>query len=99
MSNRYVAFRAFQTGRMYTPHGQRIGYVVLLTEVGGSHLVAFHDVDRMVSNVIRVTGEVTTAKILEQYDRCAYLRDYLIPNAVDDLLQVEAMKLPAHNPR
>ncbi len=88
-----MKIHTFNTGREYTKHGQRVAWALLLREVGGGNIVAFVDADRGVSNVVRVDGHMLpdNLDVLNQYDKCAYLRNYLIPGDVEDALREAAL--------
>ena len=71
----------FNTGRMYTQHGQRIAWTVQGIEtddVGDIHQVAFYDIDRCLSGVLTVHGKVNESTVLGAYDFGGYdwLEDY-----------------------
>ncbi|MDH1555935.1 hypothetical protein N5E86_15890 [Stutzerimonas stutzeri] len=88
-----MKIHTFNTGREYTKHGQRVAWALLLREVGGGNIVAFFDADRGVSNVVRVDGHMLPDNlgVLNQYDKRAYLRNYLIPGDVEDALREAAL--------
>lgn len=68
----------FNTGRRYTEAGQRIAWIVRETKQaeewhGPLSLVSFVDIDRGIWNEVMVEGEATDEKVLQAYDRMAYL--------------------------
>ena len=92
-----MKIRTFNTGRMYSEHGQRIAYCQLLRDCSTeatTMLVAFHNLDRGISAVIRILPQYTEAEaeraLMEQYDACAYERRLLIPNDLEDVLKEAA---------
>lgn len=90
-----MKIHTFNTGREYTEHGQRIAWGVLVREaISGASIVAFVDVDRHISEVVRVKGHrlPTDFDVLKQYDERAYLPTYIIPESVEDALQEAALK-------
>ena len=96
-----MKIRTFNTGRMYSDYGQRIAYCQLLRDCSTeatTMLVAFHDLDRGISSVIRILPQYTEAEaeraLMEQYDACAYERRLLIPNDLEDALK-EAARIHA----
>lgn len=88
----------FNTGRMYSQSGQRIAYCQLLRdcrEEPTTMLVAFVDADRGIAAAIRtrpfyIRHEMDAA-VLAQYDACAYERQLLIPNDIEDALKEAAL--------
>lgn len=92
-----MKIRTFNTGRLYSAHGQRIAYCQLLRDCGTdttTMLVAFYDLDRGLCAVIRMQPQYTEADaeraLMEQYDACAYERHLLIPNDLEDALKEAA---------
>ena len=71
---------AFNTGRKYSPNGQRIGWIVVRVDIdpefeGGmfdvSHVI-FWDVDRTINGIMRVMGNVDQQSIMREYDEHRY---------------------------
>jgi hypothetical protein len=58
-----LKFRAFNTGRCYTIHGQRIAYTVL-----GPNRVAMMDIDRQISYVLNMPAPLRDSDVLRAYD-------------------------------
>lgn len=96
-----MKIHTFNTGREYTKHGQRVAWALLLREVGGGNIVAFVDADRGIDGVVRVDGHTLpdNLDVLNQYDKCAYLHNYLIPGDVEDALREAALKHVEGSPR
>ena len=75
--------RAFNSGRGYSPRGQRIAWGIV--DAGEVNRVAFADLDRMIDGEIILQPEQTTdAGLMAAYDKGGYLpstgilvRDYL----------------------
>ena len=88
----------FNTGRMYSQSGQRIAYCQLLRDCSQeptTMLVAFVDADRGIAAVVRTAPcwdrQEMDAAVLAQYDACAYERQLLIPNDIEDALREAAL--------
>lgn len=89
--------KAFQSGRQYTSHGQRIAYKMIVEDTSHELVavskVAFYDVDRMIGgvlNVIHTTGRpIRDQDVLESYDAGGY--EWLS----DKELEVELMRAAA----
>lgn len=88
----------FNTGRLYSDKGQRIAYCQLLRdcrEEPTTMLVAFVDADRGIAAVVRTAPcwdrQEMDAAVLAQYDACAYERQLLIPNDIEDALKEAAL--------
>lgn len=72
--------KTFNTGRQYTPEGQRIAYVIVKrVEVDGNFVanyVFFVDADRDVDGVVIIHGheadEITKQQVLKAYDDGGY---------------------------
>lgn len=70
-----MAIRTFNTGRAYTEHGQRIAWVPTLRRADGKVVVIFHDLDRMITQIVAVEPPVSPSRVLDAYDACDYIRD------------------------
>lgn len=89
----------FNTGRLYSDKGQRIAYCELLRDYScgsTSILVAFHDADRGITEVIRMPPEWgwtqdQEAMLMNRYDVCDYLRQVQVPQAIEDALKEAAL--------
>ncbi len=74
------AYGAFNSGRGYTEHGQRIGWCIAAVErdpefdsdLFDLYTVVFYDLDRTINGVITVMGEVTPVSVMREYDRGQY---------------------------
>jgi hypothetical protein len=71
---------AFNTRRMYTEAGQRIGWVITKIVydpdyddgVFDIHEVVFYDIDRGINGLVAIFGAVTNQKVLQAYDEGGY---------------------------
>ncbi len=61
-----MRFLSFNTGRLYTIHGQRI-----VAATDGVRIV-FRDIDRMIGGVLPASAGFTPQEIMRSYDRGAY---------------------------
>lgn len=67
-----MRIHAFNTGRGYTPQGQRIAWQIIKVALGAID-VAFVDADRQIDGVVTLEGiEPTNARVLAAYDRGGY---------------------------
>ena len=71
---------AFNTGRKYSPNGQRIGWIVIRVDTDPdfdsgmfdvSHVI-FWDIDRAINGLMRVIGTVNEESIMLEYDSNRY---------------------------
>lgn len=93
-----MKIHTFNTGRLYSTHGQRIAYCELLRDYShGSTtiLVAFHDLDRGMTEVIRMPPEWgwvqdQEAMLMNRYDACDYLRMVQVSQDVENALKEAA---------
>lgn len=81
--------KTFNTGRGYSPQGQRIAYMVLAV-AGSEALVAMVDVDRDINYVLDVQWPHGDREVMEAYDKGCVSRGFWMPQAVKDALQTAA---------
>ena len=67
-----MTIHAFNTGRGYTPQGQRIAWQIVKVAIGEID-VAFVDADRQIDGVVTLEGlEPTNQRVLAAYDHGDY---------------------------